>query len=169
VTTVEPPTTTPAPEPTVAPPPKAVEPIAMSTTPVAPAPKAAEPPVRPKAKPEASAPSRTPAHPALAPRPKGESPLPDPLPRGGEGVSPDELPSRGRAATAPTAAALEARLKKNEAAISAGATKGGKMAAQMVLDDIKLSQKKASSAADRIAVDTELDRWERNYLPKALP
>ncbi|MDP1827418.1 MAG: serine/threonine-protein kinase [Archangium sp.] len=101
--------------------------------------------------------TETPKRPAPPPRPARVTPPPRP--------TPEELPSRGRTATAPSASTLEARLKTYEAAVSAGATKGGRLAATMMLDEIRTFHAKSATAADRVETEALLDRWARKYLP----
>jgi hypothetical protein len=114
--------------------------------------------------------------PEAVPEPETVSPVPrpiakttphksEPAPKPKPTALADELPSGDRPATAPLWSALDARLKKDEALLKAGVTKGGLNAAQLLADSRdRLSA--SPSAAERIALETFLDDWERLYLPK---
>lgn len=68
-------------------------------------------------------------------------------------------------AKTPSAAELEARLARDEAAMRAGKVTGG-TAATLLLEDARERLSTATSAADRVELQTFLDDWERKHLQR---
>lgn len=162
----------PAREPTTAivatPPPEPSPPVALEPSPPAgppatePATIAAPPVAPPSAEPATSSPPRVTVKPATERTPPVR-PGPRPVERP-RATTPD-APGGDRLARTATRAELEARLARDEAAVTSGRARGGKNAA-LLLEDARATLGASLSADERVNLQSFLDEWEQRYLPR---
>ena len=121
------------------------------------------PPVAPPASdPATSSPPRVTVKPA-AERTPPVRPGPRPVERP-RATTPD-APGGDRLARTATRAELEARLARDEAAVTSGRARGGKNAA-LLLEDARATLGASLSADERVNLQSFLDEWEQRYLPR---